>query len=699
MTPQDLRSIIVVADPRHAPDGDSIAFVHRHVGERHRVDASIWCVTGDDPARPLTQGRMDSTPRWRPGGGLAFVRGDEEAPSQVHLLPAGGGESRAISELPEGTIGELRWTPDGSRVLMAFRPRAAHRTRAAAKERTRTGESTPPVIVEDPYYRLDGDGVFEADRYQLMELDPESKTTTTLWSRDTMGDFSFDVSPDGRTVALTTNVDRDALRKPWRSRIVLIDLATGRARTMKGPPDGPKTAIRFSPDGTQLAWAGRASRDGLYSPDNLELWVAAVPSRRSNTMTATSVTASDDHCLMAAIVGDTADASFAPTYHWTPDSKRLFLQIGTEGTQQIGTVAASGRGGITLHTSGPMVLAMGTPSPDGRSIAVVHSDAVHPPELAVAEVGGRSSRASMTVTPRTDFNAAYVATRELAPIAEAWVTAEDGARSQLWVMRPAADTRRGAKPRRRPAILEIHGGPHGQYGVGYMHEFQCLAAAGYTVVFSNPRGSKGYGQDHCAAIRGAWGTADWADIQAVTRFMQDDPHMDAKRLGVMGGSYGGYMTNWTIGHCDDFRAAITDRCVSNLLSMGGTSDIFDAPNDYFPGNFWDDIQPRWDQSPMQFIGNCTTPTLIIHSEGDLRCNVEQSEQLHTALCMLGVETRFVRYPRSTSHGMSRSGPPDLREHRLGEILAWWKRHLATRSPKPAIAKSRRSTRRAAGLGS
>jgi dipeptidyl aminopeptidase/acylaminoacyl peptidase len=196
-----------------------------------------------------------------------------------------------------------------------------------------------------------------------------------------------------------------------------------------------------------------------------------------------------------------------------------------------------------------------------------------------------------------------------------------------------------------PAVLQIHGGPHAQYGLGFFHEFQVLAAAGYVVVFSNPRGSKGYGQEHCAAIQGNWGSTDWTDIQAVTRFMQKHPSINPSRIGVMGGSYGGYMTNWAIGHSNDYVAAISDRCVSNLVSMSGNSDFPLEPDRYFPGNFWDRPDERWRQSPIAYFGEVQTPTLIIHSEGDLRCNIEQSEQVFAALNCRGIPARFVRYPK------------------------------------------------------
>jgi dipeptidyl aminopeptidase/acylaminoacyl peptidase len=205
-----------------------------------------------------------------------------------------------------------------------------------------------------------------------------------------------------------------------------------------------------------------------------------------------------------------------------------------------------------------------------------------------------------------------------------------------------------------------------------------LAAQGYVVVYSNPRGSKGYGEGFCGAIRGDWGNKDWDDIQAVTRWMQHQPYIHPGQMAVMGGSYGGYMTNWTIGHTDAFRVAITDRCVSNFVSMSGSSDFPFNRGGYFKGiPFGDlnDIAELWRQSPLAYFKDVKTPTLIIHSEGDLRCNVEQSEQVFHALQAQGIESRFVRYPSNTSHGMSRTGPPDLRLHRLGEITAWLERFL------------------------
>jgi dipeptidyl aminopeptidase/acylaminoacyl peptidase len=209
----------------------------------------------------------------------------------------------------------------------------------------------------------------------------------------------------------------------------------------------------------------------------------------------------------------------------------------------------------------------------------------------------------------------------------------------------------------------------------FFHELQVMAAAGYSIWYPNPRGSKGYGRAHCAAIRGAWGTKDWTDVRSVADAMQRDARTDPSRTGIMGGSYGGYMTNWAVAHAHRFRAAITDRCVSNLVSHAGNSDYPEIPGEYWRGMPWQRPEELWRASPIAHMKGVRTPMLIIHSAGDLRCNIEQGEQVHAALVTQDVPCRFVRYPAEASHGLSRMGPPDLRLHRLHEYLNWWRHWL------------------------
>jgi dipeptidyl aminopeptidase/acylaminoacyl peptidase len=385
---------------------------------------------------------------------------------------------------------------------------------------------------------------------------------------------------------------------------------------------------------------------------------------------ARSLTGQEDCCLMSIPISDTAEISFRANIHWTPDGQQIFMELGWQGLSHIASIKVAG-GKIKFHpsTAGASMHTLGNLSREGGlKMALTISDSVSLPDIFL----GHISAGQFKIARLSGFNGALFDQLQLSRPEAAWVKSADGNEVQVWLMKPA-----GYKSGRRyPAILEIHGGPHAMYGLGFFHEFQLLAAQGFVVVFSNPRGSKGYGRDHCAAIRGCWGTADWVDIQAVTAFLKKQPFVDSERMGVMGGSYGGYMTNWVIGHTHDFKAAITDRCVSNLVSMFGTSDFIDPPDQYWPGNSWDRPEKLWERSPLKYLGNAKTPTLILHSEGDLRCNIEQAEQVFTVLKLKNVPTRFVRYPASTSHGLSRNGPPDLRIHRLGQILEWWRKYLA-----------------------
>jgi dipeptidyl aminopeptidase/acylaminoacyl peptidase len=231
--------------------------------------------------------------------------------------------------------------------------------------------------------------------------------------------------------------------------------------------------------------------------------------------------------------------------------------------------------------------------------------------------------------------------------------------------------------KRYPCIIYVHGGPSLQYGgrSAPFHELQWLAAQGYVVLFANPRGSKGYGEAHTFAIRGEWGGPDWVDIQAVADFGAALPYVDAERMAIMGGSYGGFMTAWAVGHTDRFKCAIADRLVGNHQSFSGTCDFPYKHEIYFKGNAWDDPSDLWRTSPIAYAGKINTPLLLIHSEGDLRCPIGQAEELFAALRQQRKTVEFVRYPGECSHGMSRNGPPDMRLDRLQRNLAWLDKYL------------------------
>jgi dipeptidyl aminopeptidase/acylaminoacyl peptidase len=663
ITPEDLLKLEFVSDPQINPDGTRILFSKKHVNEKNKYITNLYTVDMDGKTHQWTQGEGgDGHGRWSPDGhSIAFISGREKPCPQIFVLPTTGGEARKLTKLPEGTIGGFEWSPNGKWIAFSFREQHADWTEKAKKEREEKGLSTPPRELDDIWYRLDGDGYFGPQRFAVYVVDTTTGEHKKIYDACPMGNYSYSWSPksDELVVAHTANkrpmfeADNDQL---WR---VNLD---GQAWKLEGLPKGPKGGVKWSPNGKLIAYLGHVDELDPWGVRNNRLWVV-----KADGGAPTCLTPDDDYDLAAGTLSDSKDAGYGGSLEWSPDSKAIYTSVAWFGEVQLGFVEVSKPGTSKLLTKGHHVVTLGNVSKDGEKIACCHSDALKPNEVAVYDLSKDKDEPRVL----THFSKAFLAEIKLSAPEEIWLDSPDNTKVHAWVMKPIGYM----EPKRYPAVLEIHGGPHAQYGWTFFHEFQVLAAQGYVVVYSNPRGSKGYGEDHVAAIRGDWGNKDWQDIETVMHWMQHQSYIHPGSIGIMGGSYGGYMTNWAIGHTNDFKAAITDRCVSNMVSMGGSSDFVQKEDSYWKGVFFGDITKLWKDSPIAYFKNVKTPTLIIHSEGDLRCNVEQSEQVFSALQHLGVDSRFVRYPSSTSHGMSRSGPPDLRIHRLGEIVKWWEKYL------------------------
>src|SRR5690606_15469874 len=334
-------------------------------------------------------------------------------------------------------------------------------------------------------------------------------------------------------------------------------------------------------------------------------------------------------------------------------------------------------GAVQQLTQGEYVVFDWTVQP-GRGTAVLAAATPENPNdiyLATWDAGPDAGPEpeGVRLTRLTRANEQLLAERRVSLPEKFQFRAEGGPLVDGWVIKPVDFD----PARRYPAVLQIHGGPMGMYPGTFFFEFQLLAAAGIAVIYTNPRGSQGYGEAFCAGIRGNWGSSDYADLMAgVDAALARCPWIDPERLGVAGGSYGGYMTAWITGHTDRFKAACVMRAVTNCYSFFGTSDY---------GYRWDRVwgagRPPWEnpddylrQSPITYVGSVRTPTLVIHSEDDHRCLIEQGEQWYTALKKLGVEAEFLRYPGET-HELSRSGRPWHRVHRLRAIVDWFTRHL------------------------
>lgn len=665
MKPEDLQNLVFLGDPQISPDGERILFSHKKVNQKNKYVTNLYSVDLDGKVQQWTQGDAGaSVGRWSPDGSqIAFISGRDKPKQQIYLIPTNGGEAGKLTDLPEGSFGDYRWSRDGKWIAFLFRETHPDWTEEASKKREEKGLSTPARVIDDIWYREDGDGYFLGQRHSLYLVNTSNGDTKKIYKPGPLGSASFDWSPNSKELIVSHTARKRPMAETPNDQLWRVDLK-GKATMLKGLPEGDKTAARWSPDGKRIAYAGDVDKKDPWGVRNVKLYVVSADGGAPKCLTDKT-----DYCIAVMTLGDVKDAAADIVLDWAPDSKGLYIQVGWHGETQLGYVDAA-KGGVQFLTKGKHLVTVGNMSKDGKRFACLFGHPTMLNEVAILGVSDKSSKPQVL----TSFNKKFLDGISLSEPEEFWTTSTNGVKVQGWVMKPT-NFRKGKK---HQAILEIHGGPHTQYGLGFFHEFQVLASAGYVVVFSNPRGSKGYGEKFCAAIRGDWGNKDWDDIQAVKKWMEKQTYIDKKRMGVIGGSYGGYMTNWVIGHTTDFKAAITDRCVSNFVSMAGNSDFPFNKNGYFGGVAWGNlkqIEPLWKQSPIAYFEKVKTPTLIIHSEGDLRCNVEQGEEVFTALQQEGIPSRFVRYPQSTFHGLSRSGPVDLRVHRLHEILNWWKKWL------------------------
>ncbi|MBS1717711.1 MAG: S9 family peptidase [Armatimonadetes bacterium] len=660
ITPEDLLKFVFVGDPQISPDGEQILFSRKQITEKNTYLNHLWSVDLKGGLKQWTQGESSAGGgRWSPDGKKILFVSDRKKPgAQFYTIDASGGEAAQLSKLPEGRIGEYQWSPDGKWIAFMFRPAAESNTEAARKERETKGSSVPPRVTESVWYRFDGDGYFLAERFSVHLLDVATGEHRQLYAGCSEVDFyDFSWAPSSTELVIRHPAEKRPLFQPANDQLFRVDLK-GNVTKVNGVPKGVKSSPRWSPDGKWIAFACDPNAD-TWPDGNYQLFI--VP---ADGGIAESLSAKTDFCLAGGTTADTQEASSSPIVIWAPDSQSIYTSIGWHGATHVWQFDI--KGGHKQLTSGARNYILGNMA-QGK-LALVTADGTTLGEVACFDLASGKDQ------KLTAFNKEFHDSVKVSEPEEMWLEAEDGWKVQAWVMKPAEFD----ASKKYPAVLEIHGGPQAQYGWTFFHEFQVLAAAGYVVVFSNPRGSKGYGEAHCKAIHASWGDRDWADMQAVIKWMQSQPYINKAQMGVMGGSYGGYMTNWIVSHCKDFKAAIADRCVSNLVSLGGTCDMPLVKESFwgaYPFGDLSKIEKLWKQSPIAYFDKVDTPMLIIHSEGDLRCNIEQSEQVFYALKAQNVEARFVRYPLNSYHGLSRSGPPDLRLHRLHEILNWWKSHL------------------------
>lgn len=657
---EDLYSLNLVSDVRISPDGGHVVYTVQRVDRKtEKKYTNLWIApTSKGEARQFTAGdQHDSSGRWSPDGNqIAFLsdRGDKEKPAQIYLIPFSGGEALRLTKI-DGEIGDMSWSPDGKRLLCSMRKKDAEEI-----EREKDEQKKKLGVVarhyERVFYKLDGYGYLPKERTHIWSVDTRRGKASQLTDHAVYDEYNPAWSPDGKWIAFTSNRSEDPDFSPDRTDLFVMPSVGGEFRKIE-TPIGDKGHPAFSPDGKWIAYYG-VEGEGLWYK-NLGLWV--VPADGSKPPR--NLTEKYDLHVSSMTINDVGSPEMMPPT-WSKDGKRIYFQAVLHGSTLLKSILAKG-GDLRDEIGEGGVVGSYTFDKEQKRLAYFRGHMNDPVQIFLHETGKANDQ------QLTQLNRKLLDDVDLGSVEEVWFKGAANNDLQGWILKPPGFD----SSKKYPSIMEIHGGPYTQYGNFFMHEFYFLAAHGYVIYFSNPRGGRGYGEEHAKAIHGGTGGADYADLMAWADYMEKQPYIDPQRMGVTGGSYGGEMTVWIIGHTQRFKAAVTQRCVSNYLSMWGSSDmnwVFQQDLSNKPP--FEDMQYYWEHSPIAYIGNARTPTLVIHNESDLRCPIEQGEQVYVALKKLGVETEMVRFP-DEFHGLSRTGRTDRRIARLNHILRWFDKYL------------------------
>ena len=645
ITPEDYFSFESLSDPHLSPDAKLAAYVVTKVDRaQNRRSSSIWLVATDGATPPrqfTTSPQSANFPRWSPDGqSLAFLSSrpgpdtttGEQPRSQIYLLSMSGGEARRITNFKNGVSG-FQWSPDGTQLVVITRTGPSD-SRPESKERSDVRH------YKHSSYKFNDTGWFDDRRTHFWIVDLKTGNTKQLTEGNDWNDSDPQWSPDGTRIAFVSNRTGREFDGDRNSDVWVIP-ATGGSLIKISDHSESDGSPRWSPDGKTIAFTGQ-----VRERDHPKIWLAPASGGQPSVLAAT-------------------DLDLIPGgLEWSSHGKAIYFETGVKGEYQLFRVDLDKKSTEQISSGSRAVRNAEFNQRSNLRIFTVN-DFKHLDDLYVSEISGSHER------KLTNLNDSLWKQLQLADVERFTYKSADDWDVDGFLVKPLG----WQTGKKYPLILSVHGGPAGQYGVDWYHEFQVYAAQGYAVLFTNPRGSTGYGQKFERGIFGEWGGKDYVDVMnGVDAALKRCPWIDTERMGVTGGSYGGYMTNWIVGHTDRFKAAVTLRSVVNFISDEGTRDGAYGHADDFGGDLFEKFDLYWDRSPLKYAKNVKTPTLILHSDNDFRVPLEQGEQWFRALRHFGVTTEIVMFPRE-NHNLTRTGEPRHLVESLNWQLYWFDRFL------------------------
>jgi dipeptidyl aminopeptidase/acylaminoacyl peptidase len=658
VTAEDYFAFESLSDPHFSPDGSSIAFVVTTIDQkqnRRRSVIQLVPADGSGNAITLTTAPQSSTsPRWRPDGkAIAFlsarpIDADTTGSSprnQVWLLPMTGGEPVRVTNLLNGVSG-FQWSPDGTKLVLVSRSGPSDTAKSPSDVRH----------YKHANYKFNDTGWFDDKRTHLWVADAATGRAVQITSGDDWNDSDPQWSPDSRKIAFVSDRTGRGFDEGHNTDVWVVDAAGG-SLTKISDHEQADNSPRWSPDGQTIAFLS-----AVPEKSHPKIWLAASAGGP------------------ARLAVDGLDL-IPSALRWAADGRSLYFETGAKGTTHLYRADLASRS-VAPVTGGDRTVRFADVSDKASRLAYAVNDPTHLDDLFVADLNGRNER-QLTHVNQLLWKQLQLVSVERVPFKGA-----DGWDVDGFLMKPLG----WEAGKKYPMILTIHGGPAGQFGFDWYHEFQVYAAHGWAVFFTNPRGSTGYGEKFERGIELNWGGKDYVDIMnGVDAVLVKYPWIDKERLGVTGGSYGGFMTNWIVSHTNRFKAAVTLRSISNFVSDDGTRDGAYGHADDFAGDIFEKFELYWDRSPLKYVKHVKTPTLVLHSDNDYRVPMEQGEQWFRALRHFGVPSEIVFFPRE-NHNLTRTGEPKHLVESLNWQVYWFEKYLnGNASALPPDAPQRAGT--------